>query len=95
MIEESEHYTGTSKVHKSPTNLLDPELATKYKHIRRPDLPRAILEVYSIIVEHVARILLASGPRWWPCGEQLHRVAHSRTHFVLDYGMHTQACSSV
>jgi hypothetical protein len=62
MTEEREHYTGTSKVHKSHVALLDPETVTKYKHIRRPDLPRAIFKVYSAIAEHVTRILLASGP---------------------------------
>jgi hypothetical protein len=32
MTEESEHYTGTTKVHKSPMTLLDPEPVKKYKH---------------------------------------------------------------
>jgi hypothetical protein len=33
MTEESKHYTGTSKVHKLPATLLDPEPVTKYKYI--------------------------------------------------------------
>jgi hypothetical protein len=49
MTEESKHYMGTMKVHKSPTTSLDPEPVRKYKHILIPDLLRAIIEVYPAI----------------------------------------------
>jgi hypothetical protein len=94
MTEESEHYTGATKVHKSPATLLDPEPVTKYKHIWRPGLLRAIHEVFPAIAEHNTRILLAPGPLWCPCGEQLHDAAHSRSYFVPDYGMQMRDCSS-
>jgi 5-methylcytosine-specific restriction endonuclease McrA len=94
MTEEGKHYTRTTKVHKSLVTSLDSEPVTRYKHILRPGLLRAILEVYSTIAEHITRILLAPGTRWWPCGEQLLDAAHSMSHFVPDYGMQTRACSS-
>jgi hypothetical protein len=94
MTEESEHYTGTTKLHKSLVTSMDPEPVRKCKHIWRPSLLRAILEVYFAIALHIARILLAPGPRWWPCGEQLHDAARSRAHFVPDYVMQIRACSS-
>jgi hypothetical protein len=62
MTEESEHYMGRLKVHKSSVTSLDPELDTKDKHTTRPGLPRAILATYFTEAEHVARFLLAPGP---------------------------------
>jgi hypothetical protein len=62
MTEESKHYMRTLKVHKSPATSLDPVPITRYKHISRPDLPRAIFAMFSATTEHIARILLASDP---------------------------------
>jgi hypothetical protein len=62
MTEESEHYMGRPKVHKSPATLLDPERDTKDKHTTRPGLPRAILATYFAEAKNVARFLLATGP---------------------------------
>jgi hypothetical protein len=62
MTEESEHYTGRPKVHKSPATSLDSEPDTKDKHTTRPGLPRAILATYFTEAEHVTRFLLARGP---------------------------------
>jgi hypothetical protein len=87
MTQESEHYTGTSKVHKSSATSLDPEPVIRYKHNQRFDLPRAIFAMFSAIAEHIARILLASDPRWWPFGECLHDATDSMSHFVPDYRM--------
>jgi hypothetical protein len=50
--------------------------------------------MFFAIAEHIARILLASDPQWRPRGECLHDVAHSRSHFMPDYGMQIRACSS-
>jgi hypothetical protein len=41
MTEESNHYMGHPKVHKSPTTSLDPEPGTKDKHTTRPGLPQS------------------------------------------------------
>jgi hypothetical protein len=62
MTEESEHYTGCPKVHKSPATSLDLEPDTKDKYTTRLGLPRAILATYFPEAEHVARFLLAPGP---------------------------------
>jgi hypothetical protein len=75
MTKESEHYMCASKVNKSPTTSLDPETVIRYKHISRPDLPRAIVAMFPTTAEHIVRILLASNPDWWPHGELQHNVA--------------------
>jgi hypothetical protein len=62
MTEESEHYTGHLKVHKSLATSLNPERDTKDKHATRLGLPRAILATHFTKVEHVARFILAAGP---------------------------------
>jgi hypothetical protein len=62
MTEESEHYTGRSKVHKSSAHNWIQNLAEKHKHTRRPSRFRAIYATYFAIEKHVARFLLASGP---------------------------------
>jgi hypothetical protein len=63
MIEESEHYMDRSKVHKSPATSLDPEPDTQDKHTTRLGPPKAVTTTYFAEVEHVARLLLALGPR--------------------------------
>jgi hypothetical protein len=83
----------TSKVDKSPLTSLDIVPITRYTHIWRPDLPRTIFAMFSATAEHIARIHLASDPQWRPRGERLHETANSRSHFVLDYKMQTQASS--
>jgi hypothetical protein len=62
MTEESEHYTGCPKVHKSPAALLDPEPSTKHKHTRRSGLLIAIYATYFVIAKHIVTFLLAAGP---------------------------------
>jgi hypothetical protein len=62
MTEESEHYMDRPKVHKSPATSLDPKPDTQDKHTTRPGPPRAITTTYFAEAEHVARLLLASGP---------------------------------
>jgi hypothetical protein len=98
MTEESVHYICASQVHKSPATYLALAPVTRYKHIWRPDLPRSIFAMFSATVEHITRILLASGPQWWARGVRLHDVARSRSSFVHDYGMQTwaspQACTA-
>jgi hypothetical protein len=61
--EESEHYMDCSKVHKSPVTSLDPEPNTQDKHTTRPGPPGAITTTYFAKAKHVARFLLAPGPR--------------------------------
>jgi hypothetical protein len=63
MIEESEHYKDRSKVHKSPATSLDPETDTQDKHTTRLGPLRTIITTYFAEAEHVARFLLAPGPR--------------------------------
>jgi hypothetical protein len=63
MIEESEHYMDRPKVHKSPATSLDPEPDTQDKHTTSPGPLGANLATYFTEVKHVARFLLASGPR--------------------------------
>jgi hypothetical protein len=62
MTEESEHYTGHPKAHKSLVTLLDPKPDTEDKHTTRPGLPRAICATYFAEAEHITRFLLAPGP---------------------------------
>jgi hypothetical protein len=62
MTEESEHYKGRSKVHKSPATSLDLDLTLQNKHTTRPGLPRAICATCFTKAKHVARFLLAPGP---------------------------------
>jgi hypothetical protein len=59
MTEESEHYMGQPRVHKSPATSLDPEPDTQDKHTTSPGLPRANIATYFTEAEHVARFLLA------------------------------------
>jgi hypothetical protein len=63
MTEESEHYMDHPKVHKLPTTLLDPEPETHDKHTTRPRPLEAIITTYFTEVKHIARFLLAPGPR--------------------------------
>jgi hypothetical protein len=49
-----------SQVHRSLATYLVLKPVTRYKHIRRHDLPRAIFAMPSATAEHIARILLAS-----------------------------------
>jgi hypothetical protein len=62
MTEESEHFMGRPKVHKSPATSLDPEPDKKEKHTTKPSLPRAILVTYFAEKKNVARFLLAPRP---------------------------------
>jgi hypothetical protein len=50
------------KVHKLPATSLGPEPDTQDKYTTRPELLRAVTTTYSAEAEHVARLLLASGP---------------------------------
>jgi hypothetical protein len=63
MTEEREHYMDRLKVHKPPVTSLDPEPDTQDKHNARPGPPRAVTTTYFAESEHVARLLLAPGPR--------------------------------
>jgi hypothetical protein len=56
MTEQSEHYMGHPKVHKSPATSLE------NKHATRHGLPKAICATYFTEAEHVMRFLLAPGP---------------------------------
>jgi hypothetical protein len=62
MTEESEHYMGHPKVHKSPATSLDPDPTLQNKHATRHGLPKAICATYFTEAEHVMRFLLAPGP---------------------------------
>jgi hypothetical protein len=50
------------KVHKSPATSLGPEPGTQDKYTTRSEPHRAVTTTYSAEAEHVARLLLASGP---------------------------------
>jgi hypothetical protein len=108
MTEESEHYMTTlrctnrlrpywiqnSKVHKSPATSLDPEPDTQSKHTTRLGSPRAVTMTYFTGAEYIARLLLAPGPLWRPCGRQLQDNTQSKARSDPTIGMETRACSS-